>query len=112
MVVFGAEIDGGKRGGGDRWEQVTTSLVESVVQQLAGSRCPAARRRVGGKRTASGRRQGEDDFYCRQKATFGSSEDEFLVAFGVKLDCGKRGEADCRELLENGSLPARKTRGT
>ena len=61
MVVFGAEIDGGKRGGGDRWEQVTTSLVESVVQQLAGSRCPAARRRVGGKRTASGRRQGEEE---------------------------------------------------
>ena len=32
----------------------------------------------------------ENDVYCRQKATFSteSSFDDFLVIFGVELDCG------------------------
>ena len=71
-----------------------------MAKEIARSRCLPARRPVGGARTASGRdeekrkffvlrerllAEREEEFYCRQKATFGSERAGLRMKFGLFL---------------------------
>ena len=58
-IRFGASC-----GGGDRWEQVSTSQK---------------------KRGGCGKRRGGEDFYCGQKATFGTERAALRTKFGSFL---------------------------